>query len=350
MVLSRTLGRSLRAREDDDDSEPYSDELEGSSPSVLATGEGGDIGTPDPESASEDDEMEVFQGEEEEDNGDEVKEQLSKVSFGALAKAQDALSKQNTATKKRKRGSDNTADQEDKLQALRERLRELKKTKQSGDGAARKSSAKKSKAAAKEESAGEETSASEPESDSEDEASAKPKSRSSKHAPAVQSSKKPVGRKRQILETSKRQARDPRFDALSGPVNEQKLKSNYAFLNDYRESEMAELKATIKKSKNEADKEILKKKLLSMESQKKARETKERQEKVQREHKMKEKEAVKEGKTPFYLKKSDAKKLALVDKFDSMKGKQRDKLMERRRKKVASKERKNMPAARRMAG
>jgi ribosomal RNA-processing protein 36 len=53
MVLSRTLSRSLRAREEESDDEPYSDELEVSSPSVLDTGEGGYIGSPDPGSASE---------------------------------------------------------------------------------------------------------------------------------------------------------------------------------------------------------------------------------------------------------------------------------------------------------
>lgn len=54
MVLSRNLSRSLRAREDDSDSEPYSDELEASSPSVLATGDGGEIESS--ESGSDEDE------------------------------------------------------------------------------------------------------------------------------------------------------------------------------------------------------------------------------------------------------------------------------------------------------
>lgn len=59
MVLSRTLGRSLRAREDDSDSEPYPEELEGSSPSVLATGDGGDIESSEPESGpGQDEDME----------------------------------------------------------------------------------------------------------------------------------------------------------------------------------------------------------------------------------------------------------------------------------------------------
>jgi ribosomal RNA-processing protein 36 len=110
---------------------------------------------------------------------------------------------------------------------------------------------------------------------------------------------------------------------------------------------MAELRQAIKKTKNEDDKEKLKRKLLSMESQKKAREAKLKQQEIVHEHKKRERELIKEGKQPFYLKKSEQKKLALIDRFQNMKGKQREKAIERRRKKVASKERKNMPAERR---
>ncbi|EKG11217.1 hypothetical protein MPH_11688 [Macrophomina phaseolina MS6] len=339
MVLSRNLSRSLRAREDDSDSEPYSDELDASSPSMLATGDGGEIESSDSESGPDQDEDMLNA---ESDGGADVQEQLSKVSFGALAKAQDALTKHKN-NKKRKRDSDHTADQEDKLQALRERLRQLKQAKAAGNGS--KTPSKKTKSS--------DDGLSDPATDSsssdQEDSGKKAKSRSSKHAPAVMSSKKPVSRKREVLAPKKRVARDPRFDPLAGPVDSNMLKHNYSFLDQYRDSEMAELKATIKKTKNEEDKEILKKKLLSMESQKKAKESKERYEKIVKEHKKQEKEAVKQGKTPFFLKKSEVKKRALVDQFSSMKGKQRERLIERRRKKATAKERKNMPDARRTA-
>lgn len=235
------------------------------------------------------------------DGGEDVQEQLSKVSFGTLAKAQDALLKQNDSSRKRKRGSDHTADQEDKLQALRVRLRELKQAK-SAESTSKKSSKTKVQEPVDEASSDDDTDP--PGSDQED-SGKKLKSRSSKHAPAVMSSKKPVSRKRDVLAPKKRAARDPRFDSLAGPLDSNKISHNYAFLDQYRDSEMAELKATIKKTKNEEDKEILKKKLLSMESQKKAKQSKERHEKIVREHKKQEKEAVKQGKTPFFLKKCE---------------------------------------------
>lgn len=128
--------------------------------------------------------------------------------------------------------------------------------------------------------------------------------RSSKHAPTVQSSKRAVTRRRTAVEVKKPVVRDPRFDPLAGPrPDENVLKKRYAFLEEYKASEMAELKETIKKTKNESEKEVLKRKLLSMESQRKAQEAKDKKQEILREHKKKEKELVKEGKQPFFLKK-----------------------------------------------
>lgn len=186
--------------------------------------------------------------------------------------------------------------------------------------------------------------------------------RSSKHAPIEITSKKPVSRRRDFLtvtaETKKPQPRDPRFMPLGpgasaagsgGKIDEIKARKAYAFLDDYRESEMQELRAAIKKTKDAAQKEKLQKALLSMESRKKAQERKDRERAVIEEHRKKEKELVKQGKTPFYLKKSEQKKRVLVDQFQGLKKKQVDKVIERRRKKVAGKEKKLLPLARRGA-
>jgi ribosomal RNA-processing protein 36 len=43
---------------------------------------------------------------------------------------------------------------------------------------------------------------------------------------------------------------------------------------------------------------------------------------------------------------AEQKKLALIDRFQNMKSKQRDHVIERRRKKVTAKERRNMPERR----
>jgi ribosomal RNA-processing protein 36 len=171
--------------------------------------------------------------------------------------------------------------------------------------------------------------------------------RASKHAPTELSSKKAVSRKRSVVPIPTIKYRDPRFEALSGPLDTAKVANNYSFLDDYRASEIAALKIQIRKAKDPAVKEGLKKQLISMESREKARKAKELEQEVLREHRRKEKAMVEKGKKPFFLKKGEQKKLALVKKFEGLGEKKVDKLIERRRKKKAGRERKSMPFGRR---
>ncbi|KAK4697028.1 ribosomal RNA-processing protein 36, partial [Lecanoromycetidae sp. Uapishka_2] len=172
-------------------------------------------------------------------------------------------------------------------------------------------------------------------------------SRASKHAPTELSSKKAVSRKRSVVPTKKIDHRDPRFEPVSGIIDEQKLKKNYSFLETYRDSEMAELRAAIRRTKDLETKDKLKRALLGMESRKKAQEMKDQQQEVLRKHRKEEKEKIEKGKKPFYLKKADQKKLALVERFEGMKGRQVDKVIERRRKKQSTKDRRTIPQERR---
>ncbi|KAF2792020.1 DUF947-domain-containing protein [Melanomma pulvis-pyrius CBS 109.77] len=355
MPLSTKLNRTLRAEEEDTDDEEYYEVTDRSSPSVIETGDGADIIS----SGSEDEQGGAAQeGEDQSDESDEdqYEARLSKVSFGALAKAQESLSKEQSS-RKRKRDDGTSTSQEDKLQALRERLRALKAEKLAAvptksskkPKTSTKTSAKTSTKAKPTQDEDDEDEDQASDGDSSDSGGA-PFARSSKHAPRVQSSKRAVTRRRTAVEVKKPVFRDPRFDQLSGiGPNENTLKNRYSFLDDYRASEMADLRATIKKTKNEAEKAQLKRQLLSMESQQKAKEAKDKQQEVVQRHKKQEKELIKEGKQPFYLKKAEQKKLALIDRFQNMKSKQRAHVIERRRKKTTAKERKNIPADRRAA-
>lgn len=174
-------------------------------------------------------------------------------------------------------------------------------------------------------------------------------SRSSKHAPTEISSKKAVSRRRDVIPVSKREYRDPRFEALSGALDETKIQKAYSFLDDYREDEMKDLKNTIKKTKDESEKQKLKRVLISMESKKKAQDRRKREQDVLNRHKKEEKELVKQGKKPFFLKKAEQNKRVLVDQYSELKGKQLDHVLERRRKKQDAKEKRKMPWARREA-
>ncbi|KAH9843451.1 pre-rRNA processing protein [Teratosphaeria destructans] len=303
----------------------------------------------------------VDEGDQEEDHesGSELEEdqeevpqaQFSTISFGALKQAQDALSR------KRKRGSDTNEDQGEKLEALRKRLREIKEQKtpkQKLEKKQRKTGANDEPLAPRRETAKvteDEVEEVDQDSDSDSAPSEEGASaaRTSKHAPAAQSTRHQVSRKRQVIDVPRRVVRDPRFDAIhhSSTPNHNADKA-YAFLTDYQKSEIAELKAALKKVKSEDEKELLKRKINAMENRLKAKDAKEREQKVMREHRKAERAKVEEGKMPFYLKKKELKERALTEKFKSMKGKEREKLIERRKRKEGQKERRKMPMDRRM--
>ncbi len=173
-------------------------------------------------------------------------------------------------------------------------------------------------------------------------------SRSSKHAPAELSSKKAVSRRREVVQARRLDHRDPRFEPLSGPIDEAKLKKNYSFLETYRDSEIAELRAAVLNGRDADSLEKLKKALQSMESRKKTEAAKDQEQAVLRGYRAKEKELVMQGKKPFYLKRGEQKRLALVERFEGLKDKQVDRVVERRRKKKTTRERRGMPEGRRM--
>ncbi|KAF5659955.1 PITSLRE kinase [Fusarium heterosporum] len=291
---SSLLERRVRPRKEDEwVQEP---ESQSSSSEDDEVEEEGIRGAYDDEDEDEDEQQSEDGSEEEsEPDQDAPKIDLSSVSFGALAKAQATL-----------------------------------------PSAGRKSKSKKS---ADEEAPKKETPAPRKPTRSKDDP--KPK-RSSKHAPQEQTSKKPVSRRREILPDNKRQFRDPRFDPLVGRVDEEKASKAYAFLDEYRDKEMADLRVKIKKSKDFYEKEDLKRQLQSMESRKKANMRKQEEERLLKEHREKEKELVAQGKTPFYLKRSEQKKQLLVNRYEGMSKGQVDRAIERKRKKVAGKEKKEL--------
>lgn len=180
--------------------------------------------------------------------------------------------------------------------------------------------------------------------------------RSSKHAPMEVTAKRAVTRKREVVSVPKVVARDPRFGAVgttshsrhpNPAMEEEATRRNYAFLDKYRDDELAELKKEVKKTRDPAAKERLQRKVMSMQSHKQMMQRREAERAVVSEHKQKEKELVKQGKQPFYLKKSEQKKQVIMNRFAGMKKGEVDKAIERKRKKLASKERREMPMERR---
>ncbi|TGO31028.1 hypothetical protein BPAE_0002g01210 [Botrytis paeoniae] len=292
-ALDTGLQRRMRARREA--SEEIEESSSDSAPSESGKNDDEERGSSSDEEVDDDDDEESSESEEEASNG------AASISFGALAKAQATMSKPS------KRDSKN-----------------LKKS--NGDG-------------------WEDNEATERKAGKKDQ---RDFTRSSKNAPTEISSKKAVSRRREVVPVKKREIRDPRFEPTNGPVDMQKIEKNYDFLVDYREDEMKKLKETIRKTKDEDEKEKLKRELLRMESRKKTDARKRKAREVLDKHRKEEKQLVKEGKTPYYLKKAEQKKRVLLDTFGELKGRQLDRVIERRRKKVEGKEKKNMPRARRM--
>ena len=58
--------------------------------------------------------------------------------------------------------------------------------------------------------------------------------------------------------------RDPRFDKLSGQLNQDLFEKSYGFLNDYKKSEMDMLRQRLKKEKDPEEAEKLKGLLVKM--------------------------------------------------------------------------------------
>ncbi len=245
-------------------------------------------------------------------SGDETEQRkkaaldISSVSFGALAKAQASLP---LPDRRRKKGD------------VSEATSQLAPAATAGDGSAP--------------------------------SRGKPKlKRTNKHAPVEVTSKRQVSRRRADLTPPARPAaRDPRFFRAShGTVDEARTERAYAFLDAYRDDERAQVRAALRKAKDgSAEKDALQRALASMESRKAARARKDVEREVVADHRRREKELVQKGKKPFYLKKAEQKKRVLLDRFAGLKPAQVDRAIERRRKKVAAKERRDVPFERRQA-
>jgi len=139
--------------------------------------------------------------------------------------------------------------------------------------------------------------------------------------------------------------RDPRFDDVSGAFDEDLFEKGYAFLKDIKAEDERNLKKFIKVSKEEEKVEEAKNKLKAIKRASRE-ETKEKKVEAKlKSLKKAEMAAVKEGKKPFFLKKSERKKLTLAEKFKELKQSGKlEKYMEKKRKRNAAKLKKALPS------
>ena len=172
--------------------------------------------------------------------------------------------------------------------------------------------------------------------------------RKHKHAPTEHSSKKRVSTLREIdgLKPSNKLGnsglyKDIRFDRSTGKAEDMAvIRRRYKFLDEYREREIAELERMLsdKKFISKLDEDELKEmqtRLTSMKSRLQTVKNRDLESKIVKEYEDK----INAGnKTRYHLKKSERRKVVQKWKFDHMGAKQREKVMDRKRKRRLGKE------------
>ncbi|KAJ3857820.1 hypothetical protein EV368DRAFT_29410 [Lentinula lateritia] len=184
--------------------------------------------------------------------------------------------------------------------------------------------------------------------------------RKDKHAPMEITSKKPVTRRRTVVNAQTPQMRDPRFLPMTGEFSSQKFNDNYHFLNESHKTELSTLRENLKRARrllvssprdtrHEREVEIERLEL----ALKKAESTvnKDRREAVEHEAlraaRREERKKQESGKGEWYMKKNEKRELLVRARYDSIaeQGGQRavKKVIEKKRKKIEQKEKKTRP-------
>ncbi|XP_057478681.1 uncharacterized protein LOC130766030 [Actinidia eriantha] len=168
--------------------------------------------------------------------------------------------------------------------------------------------------------------------------------RANKNRPMEASAKKPVGRFREVIQVPKKVVRDPRFESLCGNFDVEGFKKRYSFIYENElPAEREELKKLMKKSNDPAVIEESKNRISLIDKQLKSA-SKHSDRDILAKHKKKEREAAKQGKKPFYLKKSEIQKQRLVEKYEELKASGKlESFLEKRRRKNAAKDHRYMP-------
>jgi len=144
--------------------------------------------------------------------------------------------------------------------------------------------------------------------------------RANKHSPVEVTSKRPVSRRRTIIEVKHQRPRDPRFLPMTGQFSVQKFQSQYGFLRDLHSEELETLRTALKQAKKllasspqdlRLDREQEVNRLALAVKRAESTLNKDRQEKVEREaieEKTKEeREKRKQGKGSWWMKQADKK-------------------------------------------
>ncbi|KAJ9102667.1 hypothetical protein QFC19_004776 [Naganishia cerealis] len=192
--------------------------------------------------------------------------------------------------------------------------------------------------------------------------------RDNKHAPMVMSAKRPVTRRRQVVELEKTERRDPRFGSLSAGTQDPNLTAqSYSFVSGMMSEEYNNLRKALQtalkrersapfaeQDQRRQEREEVEMHLAKARSRLERYEREQREKKVLQQVKREERAKQAEGKGEWHMKRADKKDLLLKARFQALEqegGKRKvKKAIEKKQKKIAGKEKKSRPFARGQGG
>ncbi|CDO93030.1 unnamed protein product [Kluyveromyces dobzhanskii CBS 2104] len=278
----------------------------------------------------------------------ESEDELKTLSFGSLKKADVTMDKEEKLKTKRK----NTSKGKGALLKKRRDEEELKRRRQKEEQEeAEQQKQSQSIKMFAEESFGEGSESDseggffDGESDDEPTKTSRKRKGKGKHAPTESSSKKRIRTMRKIpgLDDNKGKSiyQDVRFDKALGKSDDlSKVRQRYKFLDEYREKEIKELDGMLHDRKflskiGDREKSKMEQQVKQMKSRLETVQVMEMEQKIVKDY---EAEINKNNKNKYHLKDSEKRKVIQKWKFEHMKGKQREKVMDRKRKKRLGKE------------
>lgn len=143
--------------------------------------------------------------------------------------------------------------------------------------------------------------------------------RANKNRPREMSSKKPTSRLREIIQAKKTIPRDPRFDSLCGTFNEKIFKHNYSFLSDVKQNDLKKLKAELEKTEDPKRTRKIKYLIQRLENQLREEARLKVKQERRTEEKRNIVESIKRGEKPAFKKKSERKISDLVSQYEELK-------------------------------
>ncbi|KAJ3823597.1 hypothetical protein EV361DRAFT_888495 [Lentinula raphanica] len=184
--------------------------------------------------------------------------------------------------------------------------------------------------------------------------------RKNKHAPIEMTSKKPVTRRRTVVSVKVPEARDPRFLTMAGEFSTSKFNENYRFLTESHRAELSTLRENLKRARKmlasspretRHDREVEVNRLEHALKKAESLVNKDRRDSVEQEAlraaKREERTKQQAGKGKWYMKNSERKELLVKARYDAIakQGGQSavKKSIEKKRKKIAQKEKKSRP-------